>query len=752
MSSSKIICVIGVTGNQGGSVAQRFLQDPTYHAAEIGVSCRKYAYDVELQQGKNIADAAAATVGSLDESGFIVSTLSHARKRSGGRYQELYHFDAKADVFPDYVQSNCPELARKMSCVQTGYFMSSYKLVPGAYFGRADDGSFETTFPTTADAEVPHFDVDADMGNFVYAVSKTAPGKGYIAEGTTCSWAEYMRLWSQVKSVPASYREISLEELIEKTPDAEFGREVGDMLVYSTNPGYDGGDRELLRAADIRKNWKLASNIFNRPSQIPSLSSTTNQQGGIYAPTLRYHKGTFYLIVSFLGPEVKGLIFTSSDPYSDAAWSEPLEFKVRGIDPDIFWDDDGTLYVTSADDQRIQHYSLDLKTGETGPVTYLWNGTGGVWPEGPHLYRKDDYYYLLIAEGGTELNHAATMARSKSRTGPWEVHSHNPLITNKNTTEYFQTVGHADLFQDGAGNWWAVALSTRSGPEWKNYPMGRETVLSPVTWKKGEWPVVQPVRGQMQGPLPRKDKGISRGEGGFINKPEHVTFKPGSSIPPHFLYWRYPDTSNFAVSPPGHRNTLRLTPSFYNLTGDASFTPDEAITLLTRRQTDTLFTYSVDVSLDPQVPDEEAGITVFLTQEQHIDLGLVLLKSANGSSSLSIRLRVEGRGNYEGTLPNKTVPVPEGWAEEPIRFEVRAVSDTQYEFSVASVKKPAHRSVIGYADSTIVSGDTGRFTGSLIGVYATSNGGSGTTEAYISNWRYEGQGQKIDHDVTISSE
>jgi nucleoside-diphosphate-sugar epimerase len=194
----KVICIVGVTGNQGGSVAQRFLQDPSYRirgltrnpaspaavklaekgveivqadlddintiiptfeganiifsvtnywepffrpdcrqkAAAAGISCRRYAYEVEIRQGKNIADAAAKVVDGLDENGFIASTLSHAGMCSKGDFKELYHFDAKADVFPYYVKEKYAKLAAKMSCVQTGYFTSSYKLAPGAYFGK----------------------------------------------------------------------------------------------------------------------------------------------------------------------------------------------------------------------------------------------------------------------------------------------------------------------------------------------------------------------------------------------------------------------------------------------------------------------------------------------------------------------------------------------------------------------------------------------------------------------------------------
>lgn len=498
-------------------------------------------------------------------------------------------------------------------------------------------------------------------------------------------------------------------------------------------------------------NWKLASHVWNRESQLPGISwSTVGQQEGMFAATIRYHEGTFFVICEYLGTPsgTQGVVFKTTEPFSDGAWSDPVIFRPTKIDPDLFWDDDGKVYSAT---QTILLQELDLDTGALGNASTIWTGTGGVWPEGPHLYKKDGYYYLLIAEGGTAQDHAVMMARSTSIQGPYTGYEHNPVLTARGTNEFFQTVGHADLFQDINGNWWGVALATRSGPEYQVYPMGRETVLFPVTWKEGEYPVASTVRGKMSGwPLPPQTRDIP-GNGPFVSDPDVYDFHPGTPIPRNLLYWRVPAPGTFSTTAQG----LQVVPSRNNLTGQISpleLNGQKGLSFIGRRQTDTELTFSVDLTFSPKDKGTEAGVTVFLTQFNHLDLGVVRTKCG-----LSLHFRAEAQSVNVPVPETKSVPLPKAWGSGggAIRLEIRAGNRTHYSFSASRTGVDGKvvegsKQTVAEASATLVSGGTGTFVGSLVGVYATCNGaGNGTScptgsgNAYFRRWRYTGVAQAI---------
>ncbi|KAI1822109.1 glycoside hydrolase family 43 protein [Xylaria intraflava] len=499
-------------------------------------------------------------------------------------------------------------------------------------------------------------------------------------------------------------------------------------------------------------NWKMISHAWNRESQLPGVSwNTTGQQDGMWAATLRHHDGLYYVICEYLGVGENnlGVIFKSPDPFDEPAWSDPVTFPSKYFDPDLFWDDDGTVYVAT---MSIMLQTIDLDTGEISePPVNIWNGTGGRSPEGPHLYKRDGYYYLLIAEGGTETNHSITIARSKNIWGPYDGYENNPILTNRGTDEYFQTVGHGDLFQDPEGNWWGLCLTTRSGPDWKIYPMGRESALFAGTWEEGEWPVLEPVQGTMSGwalPTPNKDL---PGDGPFNSDDDIYDFSKGSKLPRNLVYWRVPREGAFTTTD----NGLEIIPSRNNLTGtplSEAETPEltgkAGLSFIGRRQTHTLFTYTVDLTFAPKAVGQEAGITVFLTQFNHIDIGVVLLAASESKSDenqLSLRFRTEGNGTPP---PPKTIPVPVSWTGD-IRLQIQTVNATHYSLSAAPVGNVTDEVVLGVASAELVSGGEGSFVGSLVGPYATCNGaGEGVTcpeggTALFNRWRYTGEAQYV---------
>ncbi|MEY9930601.1 xylan 1,4-beta-xylosidase [Catenulispora sp. GP43] len=249
--------------------------------------------------------------------------------------------------------------------------------------------------------------------------------------------------------------------------------------------------------------WTQIGNVLDRPSQLPLAGAASS--GGIYAPTLRYHDGRFHLIVTNASPGQGNLLVTATDPAGP--WSEPVMLPgVPGIDPDLAWDEDGACWCTVAGVSQIR---LDPATGQTlGEPRRLWSGTPGAKaPEAPHLYRIGEYWYLLIAEGGTERGHGVSIARGPAPSGPFEPCPANPILTHRSTDDPVQNTGHADLVQAPDGSWWMVLLGVRPGggtPGW--HVLGRETFLAPVTWADDGWPVVgELTSGAPTMPAPGRD-------------------------------------------------------------------------------------------------------------------------------------------------------------------------------------------------------------------------------------------------------
>jgi len=247
-------------------------------------------------------------------------------------------------------------------------------------------------------------------------------------------------------------------------------------------------------------NWKLVAHPLNRISQLNMLG--VPDSGGIWAPCLSYCDGTFYLIYTIVlnSGKVKdthNYLVTSTDICGE--WSEPIYLNSSGFDPSLFHDDDGRKWLVNMKwDNRIgknrfaglllQEYDLKNKC-LVDPVVNIFKGTELGFSEGPHLYKRNGYYYLMAAEGGTSYNHAVTLARSRSITGPYEVHPQNPILTSKDSDrhQFLQKSGHASIVEGINKEWFMVHLCGRPLPKTDRCILGRETAIQKVQWREDDW-------------------------------------------------------------------------------------------------------------------------------------------------------------------------------------------------------------------------------------------------------------------------
>ncbi|MCT3599781.1 glycoside hydrolase family 43 protein [Lactobacillus amylovorus] len=270
-----------------------------------------------------------------------------------------------------------------------------------------------------------------------------------------------------------------------------------DDTYYLANSTFEYYPGVTVMTSKDLLNWKTMGGVATVPEQADLRKSKSNE--GIFAANIRYHDGYFYVITTNFAEFKTFIIRGKLNSDARIKWEKSrVEIDVPGIDPDIYFEDGHTYvqftgYIDDKGTKAIRQVEIDLTTGKIldGPKILTY-GTGGRDVEGPHILKKDGWYYLLVAEGGTGEGHMITIFRSKELWGPYESNPDNPIFTNRDrANEAIQNVGHGDLFTDPDGNWWLVCLGTRpASVGFKQITnLGRETLLYPVEWKKG-WPVI----------------------------------------------------------------------------------------------------------------------------------------------------------------------------------------------------------------------------------------------------------------------
>ncbi|NGM69136.1 glycoside hydrolase family 43 protein [Natronolimnobius sp. AArcel1] len=474
-------------------------------------------------------------------------------------------------------------------------------------------------------------------------------------------------------------------------PDPTICRADGSFFLATSSFEYVPG--VPLYRSDNLADWEPIGHALTRDSQFAAHHA--DALTGIYAPTLRHHDGTFYLVTT----NVSGgghFFVTAEDPAGE--WSEPTWIDAPGIDPDLFFED-GTCYFTYHSDDPdapIQQAELDLETGDLGESSTIWTGFRDPYVEAPHIYERDGTYYLMVAEGGTHAGHMVVMARADDPTGPYEGCPDNPILTHwGQPRDAIRAVGHADLVQDHNGAWWLVCLGIRQRGPWPRYHhLGRETFLAPVSWENG-WPVVndgEPIQAAMDAPLP----GDRKTDETSIDRTD-TTFADGLGL--EWQFRRNPDRERYETGSDGLR-----------LRGGPESLAEPGATFVGRRQTAFDCRLEAALSFDPGA-GEEAGIAVVADERHHYQVGVT---RREGRREAIVRLRIGDATEIVGRTPvGETVDLSVVADAESYRFLVDGT-----ELGSGSTR---------YLSTEVADG----FTGVVVGPYATGHGTTCETDAVI---------------------
>ena len=455
--------------------------------------------------------------------------------------------------------------------------------------------------------------------------------------------------------------------------------------------------------------WEQVGNCLTRPSQLdltglykqnnPELGWTN---AGVYATTIRENKGRYYMVTTVF-PSRRHFYVWTDNPAGE--WSEPIviDFAIGSCDPTLYFEGDKCYFLWKEGDIKI--CEIDVETGKKiGEIHHLGTGLGGRYPEGPHIYKKDGYYYLMLAEGGTEQGHHVNILRSRNLFGPYEPNRANPILSHFNMemqNSEIQGLGHADLVQAPDSTWWMICLGYRTSG-YLLHVMGRETMLAPVRWDENAWPVVN-GNGTLttdmhcstlpQAPMPLDPV---REEFNYVKRDVPADSYSSIGLPWGWHSIGNPDYSCYSLTE--HKGWLRLKPTTTTL--DKATSP----TFVARRQTEKVFTATTLLDASHIGEGMQTGITAYAAPLNHYD---VIVEKRGGKLYAKGNIRIGELAHCDKEVPLNSNKV-----------YLRITSDAAYYYMQVSDDGKSYQT-LGKMDFRYVSTEViGGFTGVMLGVFA----------------------------------
>lgn len=455
----------------------------------------------------------------------------------------------------------------------------------------------------------------------------------------------------------------------------------------------------LFESTDL-VNWTQIGHVLTRKSQV--FLEKINSSGGVFAPTIRYNNGRFYMVTTNDTTHKNFYVYTD-DIYGE--WSEPITVDQSGIDPSLLFDDGKVYFLSNGTDDNgeggVVQCEINVETGEKlSPSKCIWKGSGGRFLESPHMYKIGGWYYLMAAEGGTEYGHMITYARSKSVWGEFENYPYNPVLTNRNKAPcIIQGIGHGDLVQNTDGNWYILSLGFRQMHMWMAYHhLGREVFLTPVRFGDDGWFTAgRDGTADESYEIPGDFEQSEKRRYSFDNMKWDIDW----------VYLRHPHEENYELS--SDRAVLHGT--------EVTLDDVDSPTFIGTRQRDFCLTLSADVSIDKG----EGGMTFYMCEDEHYDIAV--RKSADGFEA-ALKLNIGGIKHIQNT-----VSLSSGKAKLLIK-----ANNMFYNFYIVS--EDGVEQYLGKGAAKCLSSEVaGGFTGVIIGLYAIN----GTAEFTSLDIDYTGE-------------